>query len=50
MNECLPRVREGEGGGQATHTMDLETERLMENPRCGVKDLIGHGSYTRRKR
>ena len=37
-------------GLNVTGEMDLETERLMENPRCGVKDLIGHGSYTRRKR
>jgi matrix metalloproteinase-14 (membrane-inserted) len=30
--------------------IDLETRTLMETPRCGVKDIIGHGAYARRRK
>jgi hypothetical protein len=30
--------------------MDTETKELMGTPRCGVKDMIGHGAVQKRKR
>jgi hypothetical protein len=33
-----------------TGEMDIETKELMGTPRCGVKDMIGHGAVQKRKR
>ena len=30
--------------------MDDETVELMNTPRCGVKDIVGHGATTKRRR
>ena len=37
-------------GLEETGEMDAETERMMSMPRCGVKDIVGHGATTRKKR
>jgi len=37
-------------GLKPTGRMDKQTKILMNTPRCGMKDIVGHGSYARRKR
>ena len=37
-------------GLSPTGVMDAETKELMETPRCGVKDIIGHGATQKRRR
>ena len=38
-------------GLNQTGELDLDTKNLMRTPRCGVRDIIGHGATTwRRKR
>ena len=33
-----------------TGELDQDTVELMKTPRCGVKDIVGRGSTTRKKR
>ena len=33
-----------------TGDLDSETVEMMNRPRCGVKDIVGHSSTTRKKR
>lgn len=35
-------------GLNVTGEMDEETERMMAQPRCGVKDIVGHGARAKR--
>ena len=50
------RVREAVQDFQAfaglnqTGELDKDTLELMETPRCGVKDIVGHGATARRKK
>jgi len=37
-------------GLKPTGKMDKQTKILMNTPRCGMKDIVGHGSYARKKR
>merc|ERR1719189_3487015 len=37
-------------GLKPTGKMDKQTKVLMNTPRCGMKDIVGHGSYARKKR
>ena len=37
-------------GLNQTGNLDSETIALMQTPRCGVKDIVGKGITTRRKR
>jgi len=37
-------------GLNQTGILDSETAELMNTPRCGVKDIIGHGATARRKK
>ena len=37
-------------GLDQTGEIDQVTKELMETPRCGVRDIIGHGATARRKR
>merc|ERR1719187_638810 len=37
-------------GLNQTGVVDAETRVLMETPRCGVKDIIGHGAYAKRRK
>jgi len=37
-------------GLNQTGELDRDTKNLMRTPRCGVKDIIGHGATTRRKK
>jgi len=37
-------------GLKPTGRMDKQTKILMNTPRCGMKDIVGHGSYARKKR
>jgi len=37
-------------GLNITGEVDINTEHQMTIPRCGVKDIVGHGAKTRRKR
>ena len=37
-------------GLEQTGEMNEETEKMMEMPRCGVKDIVGHGAKARKKR
>ncbi|GFV19476.1 matrix metalloproteinase-16 [Trichonephila clavipes] len=43
MRERLEAIR-------ITSVLDNDTLGMMNTPRCGVKDKIGHSSYARRKR
>ena len=38
------------GGLEQTGELDPVTVELMETPRCGVRDIIGHGATARRKK
>jgi matrix metalloproteinase-14 (membrane-inserted) len=33
-----------------TGELDAETTELMATPRCGVRDIIGHGAVQRRRK
>ena len=35
-------------GLEETGEMDEETEEMMAMPRCGVKDMVGHGHRMKR--
>jgi len=35
---------------EPTGVLDPVTVELMETPRCGVKDIIGHGATARRRK
>merc|ERR1719167_1737910 len=37
-------------GLPVTGVLDSATVQLMNTPRCGVRDIIGHGARSRRKR
>ena len=37
-------------GLEQTGVMNEETEKMMDMPRCGVKDIVGHGARARKKR
>ena len=37
-------------GLNQTGELDVVTKNLMKTPRCGVKDIIGHGATARRKK
>ena len=37
-------------GLNQTGVLDQKTLELMETPRCGVKDIVGHGATARRKK
>ena len=37
-------------GINQTGELDEETLELMDTPRCGVRDIIGHGAIARRKK
>ena len=37
-------------GINQTGELDKETLELMDTPRCGVRDIIGHGAIARRKK
>ena len=37
-------------GLNQTGELDAETLELMETPRCGVRDMVGHGATARRKK
>jgi hypothetical protein len=36
-------------GLNQTGVVDGKTREMMETPRCGVRDIIGHGAYARRE-
>merc|ERR1719391_1342068 len=37
-------------GLNQTGVVDGKTREMMETPRCGVRDIIGHGAYARRRK
>ena len=37
-------------GLEETGEMNEETKKMMAMPRCGVKDIVGHGAKARKKR
>ena len=37
-------------GLNQTGNLDEETVKLMQTPRCGVRDIIGHGATAKRKK
>jgi len=37
-------------GLNQTGFVDAKTQEMMDTPRCGVRDIIGHGAYARRRK
>ena len=37
-------------GLEQTGEVDRETKVMMQTPRCGMKDVVGQGSYAKRKK